>query len=287
LRKTIYIDLDGTILDTSDRHYNLYASLVKKYSGVLLKKRTYWSLKRQKTSETEIYRISGFSPSTGEKANRERLEKIETTQFLKYDTVFPFVCETLENLSRISRLAVATVRRERNLLNWEMERFGLTRYFSDVFCSFKENADWEAKGELISADVLFDKESSVVVGDTEVDIKAGKLVGITTVAISGGMRTEEYLLGLKPSYILHDISELCYCIDYILESETCEEIDLEIGSDTFLCYLEKDCLSIHGVSVFRSADSTRILLKHFTGVTESGVINKAHDWLAVKYRDKE
>jgi phosphoglycolate phosphatase-like HAD superfamily hydrolase len=52
------------------------------------------------------------------------------------------------------------------------------------------------------------QDDFVVVGDTEADISAGKELGITTVVVTSGNRSREFLEALEPNFLINGLSEL-------------------------------------------------------------------------------
>lgn len=51
----------------------------------------------------------------------------------------------------------------------------------------------------------YDK-NSVIVGDTETDIKTGKRLGLRTVAVTCGQRSRDFLKKHKPDILIDEIS---------------------------------------------------------------------------------
>ena len=56
--------------------------------------------------------------------------------------------------------------------------------------------------------VDFAPSETIIVGDTEHDIRAGHKVGLFTAAVLTGYRPKEKLALAKPHFILNDLSEL-------------------------------------------------------------------------------
>src|SRR2546421_346944 len=46
------------------------------------------------------------------------------------------------------------------------------------------------------------------VGDTGIDIRTGKQLGVRTVAVLSGFRSEEALVAYEPDYVINDVREL-------------------------------------------------------------------------------
>jgi phosphoglycolate phosphatase len=56
-----------------------------------------------------------------------------------------------------------------------------------------------------------DPADTVMVGDSSVDIEAGKAAGVTTCAVTGGYHSEEKLLACAPDLVINALCELSDC----------------------------------------------------------------------------
>ena len=92
----------------------------------------------------------------------------------------------------------------------KLDRSGLSGYFKDVFLS-EEIGYHKPKPEFFSH--IFTatgaiKEESLVIGDNfEADIEGAMNFGIDQVYFTPGITTEN--LNRQPTFIIHDLSELC------------------------------------------------------------------------------
>jgi len=203
----IYIDLDGTILDVSERYYRLYYDVVTSFGGKPLPKEKYWALKRRKIPEEKILKLSNVDNISA--CIKKRLEKIESTTYLKYDLPLPSSLATLILLkNKLNRLILVTLRSSKENLYKQLKSLRILHLFDRILTTNANKNQWLIKSELIKADSYFDKSSSVIVGDTEVDILAGKILGIKTVAVLTGIRSKDILLANKPDYIINSIKDL-------------------------------------------------------------------------------
>lgn len=57
------------------------------------------------------------------------------------------------------------------------------------------------------------RSEAIVVGDSEMDIKPSKELGIRVVAITTGIRSADYLQGLSPDYLITNLTELEPIVD--------------------------------------------------------------------------
>jgi pyrophosphatase PpaX len=136
--------------------------------------------------------------------------------FIHETKILPHALEALTSASsRGLRLALVTTKSAGNARKI-LKAFGMHGFFRAVV-GFEDTERHKPSPEPIlkalellglgAGDVL-------VVGDTEMDIMAGRGVGARTVAVTTGVTTRERLALEKPDYIVDDLSEL----DSILES---------------------------------------------------------------------
>lgn len=116
------------------------------------------------------------------------------------------VKETLEEL-RDYKKAVISNKRE-YLSKKTLEGLGLLRYFEIVLGS---DSTPEKKPSPLPVRMVLEKlnipaSEAVIVGDSDLDIKAGKSAAVLTIAVSYGYRSRELLL--EADYIIDSIKEL-------------------------------------------------------------------------------
>lgn len=116
------------------------------------------------------------------------------------------VKETLEEL-RDYKKAVISNKRE-YLSKKTLEGLGLLRYFEIVLGS---DSTPEKKPSPLPVRMVLEKlnipgSEAVIVGDSDLDIKAGKSAGVLTIAVSYGYRPRELLL--EADHIIDSIKEL-------------------------------------------------------------------------------
>lgn len=196
VRKLI-IDLDGTLVDDSTRHWNAYKRLI----GVEIPKTMYWAKRREGISNLELTRQ--LFPSHSFIVDDFK-ELIESREFLEMDERIPtFV--TLERLSRGFDMILCTVRSNEANCMWQLKKLGLLKYFNKIIVvphielhDFKSKAPFLVKQLSINA-------NDTIIGDTEIDIKTGKVLGMQTVAVTSGIRSKNFLVSISPDQILDNI----------------------------------------------------------------------------------
>jgi phosphoglycolate phosphatase-like HAD superfamily hydrolase len=209
--RTLYFDLDGTILDVSQRIYSVYLDVVNVLGGKALAEEVYWEAKREQLPEEVIAKKSNVENVP--KYIRLRQERLESPEYLKYDELIPRAWESLSELKKNNQLVLVTLRKSKENLHQQLRRFKIEPLFDKVLVGGDGEERWGFKAEIISSDSHFAPQDSIIIGDSEADILAGKKLRITTIAVLSGIRSKKKLLSIKPDYIIEDISQLKNMLD--------------------------------------------------------------------------
>ena len=213
LENAVFFDLDGTLLDISERYFRLFTDFCAQHefsSGLTAPE--YWSRKRGGNFETQFFIDSGV-PLAAEQWKAFQLDNIETEQYLKYDTVWPGIVEHLTALNKDHLLVLVTLRRRRRQLDEQLEQLLLDKVFSEVICA-GENAlpdkseRAKFKAWLVRARLPEITFRGWFVGDTETDIACGKNLGCRTVAATYGIQKPESLISSNPDIVFRTPAEL-------------------------------------------------------------------------------
>jgi phosphoglycolate phosphatase len=202
----LFFDLDGPLLDVSPRYIALHRALLGE-SG--LSGAAYWERKRAaRPEETILAEINAMDRTL---YFRRRLELIETPEYLVHDRPWPWAHAILARLSTAHPLVLVTARSRRPLLLEQLARLGLASFFHEVLSTAAGQRVDEQKAALMRDYLIrhgLPHEGHAIIGDTEADIGAGRLLGLRTVAVLSGIRNRELLLRAEPDYLLSDIREL-------------------------------------------------------------------------------
>jgi len=208
MKQVIFFDLDGTIIDTSSRHYLVYKDIMVS-CGItnILSKNEFWNEKRKGKKTVELL-PKNLAEEFIKKFMDEWLKRIEDKRYLKYDKLLPESLDVLSILKDNCDLILITLRNNRENLLWELNNFGLNKYFKGVLVDSPLKI--KNKVSLIKDYVERNSENDnfIIVGDTEADIFAGKELGILTIAVTYGIRSKEFLMKLKPDFCFDNISKL-------------------------------------------------------------------------------
>ena len=216
--RTFYFDLDGTILDVSQRLCFLYKDMVNLLGGKALPPKIYWEMKREQTPEDFIAKESNIQDVP--RYIELRREKIESPEYLKYDELIPNVVDSLLELREDNEIILTTLRKSKEILHEQLHKFKIGTLFSKVLVEKYNSNDgelWRTKARIIAKDECFKTQSSVIVGDTETDILAGKSLNIGTVAVLSGVRSKSRLALSQPDYIIKDINQLKNVLNNFLD----------------------------------------------------------------------
>ncbi|MCX8153234.1 MAG: HAD family hydrolase [Candidatus Bathyarchaeota archaeon] len=211
--KGIFLDLDGTIVDSRDAYFEA-AKIAFQAMGF-----------EQPTLITALEiprRLEQSQPIS------DVIKKVDPSRFLpiylnayysisaEKTKLIPGVAATLETLSKKAKLALITMRNvPRSAIVAELEHWGIAQYFTYVLTAQDTHRPKPSPEALIKAVKALDIQmcDCVMIGDSVSDVRAGKAAGTKTIAVLSGLFTCEELAREKPDLILEDVSKV---LGYIL-----------------------------------------------------------------------
>lgn len=197
----IFFDLDGTIIDSKPRMYNLFQFLVPESKFTFEK---YWKLKQDKVSHiTLLTNYFKYSEEEVAKFTSEWMSLIETPEWLSYDKLFQGIKPFLDLLKQEHDLYVVTARQFEAIAINQINDLGLAGIFKDVLVTLQKTE----KENLIKNRFELTK-SDWIIGDTGKDIETGKKLGISTCAVLSGFLSNEQLLTYSPDIIIENVTLL-------------------------------------------------------------------------------
>ncbi|MFZ2153290.1 MAG: HAD-IA family hydrolase [Microgenomates group bacterium] len=207
---TFFFDLDGPILDVSEKYYQTYCYSINELSYSPLTKMQYWELKKHKVPDDIILSLSGVKIEQVELYKQRRNEVIETKEFLKYDYVWKEMFEILPKLKKDNTLNILTSRTYSEIAKQQITELGLNMFFEEVIVAeCLSDKRWKDKGKILQE---FNKKSNAekvfMIGDTETDILAGKSAGVITIGVDYGIRDKDWLELVSPDFLVGSISNL-------------------------------------------------------------------------------
>ncbi|MBC7112426.1 MAG: HAD-IA family hydrolase [Candidatus Methanomethyliales bacterium] len=206
--KGIVFDLDGTLVDSIDS--------IWKASEYVLKINGYRGIDRQDVVEAMGKTIFDLflrvEPGLSHKEQQKLFEDYRRVymDFIAHTRLIPRVKETLAVLrGRRLKMAVVTTKSKQNAEKI-LSFFGIRGFF-DVVIGFEDVKEHKPSIEpIIRAAEGLNLQASelVVVGDTHIDVKAGREAGALTVAVKTGVTPLERITAERPDFLIDDVSSL-------------------------------------------------------------------------------
>lgn len=196
--KTVAFDLDGTLIDVSERDYRIYSDILLKLGYDPITKKEYWPLRRDITDIHHILSLSGLvSDEDVSFFLKERKALMEEWSYLSIDQPFEDVITTFAELSKRFNLIILTKRYNSEDTERQVTELGFAKYAELTIVT-------ESKEEAMS------KIDNLVamVGDTENDIVPANNIGIKSIAVTTGIRNAEKLSTFNPAIIVNSLSEV-------------------------------------------------------------------------------
>lgn len=196
----IFLDLDGPIFDGKYKQYICYEEILNSIHKKAIDPDKYWNLKREKKSNNDILELSGLSITEINSFKAKWLNNIESKKYLKNDKLKKNVFETLSKWESNFNINLVTQRNNCENLHWQLEYFGISKYFNQIFCC--DALRFRTKYDAVKH-ISFDK--AIVIGDTENDQNLAEKLGVPFLAITTGIRNQKHL---NANYYFSEISDI-------------------------------------------------------------------------------
>lgn len=197
--KSIFLDFDGTLIDSRERLYTLFQELAPQSK---LSFDEYWDIKRTRVDQQKLLR-KNFLYTEDQIANfkEQWRSKVEEAQRLMQDKPLAGVSEFLTRLNREGyHLHLVTARKNAELVEMQLKRFDWRQYFNHVLVSCQS----ESKENLVRRTVCFTPDD-IFVGDTGEDVQTAKALGIKSIAVTSGILSAEVLKDYTPDFICESL----------------------------------------------------------------------------------
>ncbi len=210
----LFLDLDGTTLDVTKRHYATYVEVLAlpDVRGVPIPEREYWALRREGKPWEEIVKRSRVFP-TKYQTYRERFdERLETPEMLELDTLRTGTETFLGKMYTKIPIVLVTLRRDGEALESQLAALGIRKYFVTVLFGAPKlgrrkdpDARWKHKAFLIRSRYKLLPTESLFIGDTETDVRCARELGFESMLVEGGHRKKELQIKADPDRIVADL----------------------------------------------------------------------------------
>ncbi len=236
-RLTVFCDLDGPLVDVSKRYYKTYQLAIAETQAhyqnserqplnlTPLSASQFWQMKQERIPDVDIAFCSGFRHEQIDCFLAHVQDIVNQPILLQEDQIQPQVgASLLRLLEHGATISVVTLRHQAQAIQVLQEN-GLAPFFTEIRGTQDRLAAYrnytEQKQELLVDLVQQAQQQSDrpcwMVGDTEADILAGKALGLPTLALTCGMRSQAFLQQLEPTAILPDLAQATqYLINQVL-----------------------------------------------------------------------
>jgi len=197
------IDLDGTLLDSRQRHILVLIDCIRQINAT-----TYTLDDLKDFIEYKSEGNTGLSYLKNKKIPNETainslwIRRIEYKKYLRFDKLYPEVISDLEKLSNHYNLFLLTARSNKSNLIWQLPELGIEDFFCDRIV-VKNMGDVGLNKYHAIQSVPLD----FVIGDTEVDYALAKYAKCNFFPLNYGFRSAQFWEknGLKSYNSIHEI----------------------------------------------------------------------------------
>ena len=206
--KGILLDLDGTIVDSREAYFEAARTALAAMGQTVPDSEIVTEIPKRLEQDRPIHDLI---PAVDARRFQEVYLKTYYQATMTRTKPFPHAAETLKQLSKKAKLALTTRRNvPMAVVIEELERFGLAKYFHCTMTSLDtQNPKPSPEALMICSRRLnVGIPFCLVVGDSVVDVRAGKNAGARTAAVLSGIFTRDELKKEKPDLILENINEL-------------------------------------------------------------------------------
>ena len=204
----IIVDLDGTLIENKNRHYQCYKDILTKLNQKPIDSNMYWQFVRNKVSKKAILRMSD-STMLHDNFMIEWFKRIESEEYLLFDIVHERVIQTLSLWkSKGVKIILSTLRQNKRALNDQLKFLNMFDFF-DYICVSKNSNNFIRKANSVSNLKLdnLNRNNTVWIGDTEYDYLAAKHLKLKSCLVCNGIRTKKHNKKLGPDILLNTIAE--------------------------------------------------------------------------------
>jgi HAD superfamily hydrolase (TIGR01509 family) len=211
--KALLIDLDGTLVNSTQALFEATAAGFIAIGATTYDERIGIEIARRMEQNLPVQDL--FSP---EQRKPQVIKKFLRTYIDAYyvstinkTTLIPNVYETLQTLSQTMPLALVTLRFiPKKQITKELAKLKLLPYFRTVITTMDVKKPKPHPEAIMKAaqQLGVPVHNCAIVGDSIIDIQAGKAANTKTIAVLTGLYTRQELENEKPDLIIPDINKL-------------------------------------------------------------------------------
>jgi len=211
-KKLIIFDMDGTVIDSEQDVFLCFSHVLRTKLNIELTREKFKELAGMTLDDSYRQVLPADKKYLAEELTAAyRKRYIDEGHCLDTTVLFDDVRETLKILKDQGFiLAVASSKHER-ALKPIIEKLDLAETFDLIVGSGVKNLKHKPDPEVLNyilETLNIVKEDAVMVGDTRIDIEAGKNANIDTIALTYGYEVQGKLIECKPTYLIDNFKEI-------------------------------------------------------------------------------
>lgn len=221
--KGVIFDLDETLIDTLGTLTEAFNTGIKIFGlGPVTSEKIAYFLDRGARLQNMLLELfpSVFEDDSQRLTCEDEIRSSYSNLAVQKVTLKPGAERTLQTLKENGfKTGIVTGRRSEGERKWlELRRLNIHR-FVDVMVTAAEAPAKPAPDGLIKCmkELGLSADECVFVGDSRLDIMAGKKAGVWTIAVHTGVASRELLAEQGPDFILDDLNSLLTYLDNLLE----------------------------------------------------------------------
>jgi phosphoglycolate phosphatase-like HAD superfamily hydrolase len=201
--KKIFLDLDGTLLDIENRYLNLFNYICKIFNIDNVSPIFFWKRKREGETNIQILKNYGFDDKLLYNFQNFWISSIESNFWLGFDKLQDDAYDFLNYLDdQKFGIYLLTGRNNRVELIQQLKRLKIDKYFEKVF-------NVEIFDLVKHKEKLLDMyQPDYFIGDTEVDYKSCRNLGVKFYCVNNGFRSKSFLEKNKIDVSFENLSNL-------------------------------------------------------------------------------
>lgn len=206
--KAILFDIDGTILNTHEYIYQAFQHSLSKHDKSLAREELQFIMGKPLE---ECYRILTSLENVTDLMQTHKQFQLDNPHLA---VPFDNTISTLETIHGHGIQIAAVTNRARKSVLETLERSALMPYFDQVV-AVEDVVNPKPEPEGIQKILTYfevDPAHAMMVGDSDVDVIAGKNAGVKTVGVTYGFHREK-IKEVEPDFVIEDIKEIISILD--------------------------------------------------------------------------
>jgi glycosyltransferase involved in cell wall biosynthesis/phosphoglycolate phosphatase-like HAD superfamily hydrolase len=198
----IVFDLDGTLIDITERWFALHERYARLHGLPIIEKEEYIALKKEAVPERDIFLPRSINEESFQNYQQERIAHIEDDEFLAVDVLVTKCKELLEAWRAVGEIQIVTNRKNKESCERELERFGVLPSIAHVHF-----ATDDTRAEVVKQ--LHEHEKiTYLISDSLDDNKIAKELRIPVITVGYGCRSAAYFAEQGVTDVIEDTEQL-------------------------------------------------------------------------------